>query len=128
MRMGAFVALAAACKVSLDWLATGIGSENPEWFIPEPPASPDSGLITETGPMMPFKTQSQSQNSGNPEPPDALREVQGPMAPQPKPIDLDRLRQAMDIVKSLDGIKAFDAPNAAERVARAYDILTGAKP
>lgn len=123
VRVSNAYAIAAACHVSLDWLATGIGPETPEWYVPgpttgsalvplgSPPAAPDA--------RRPLESQSRSQP--------AMREPQQPVS-APTPIDSATLRKAIEIIKSIDGIEAFEADSIADRVAAAYDVLTGAKP
>jgi hypothetical protein len=59
------------------------------------------------------------------------RSVAAPAAPPPTPrpsIDVDKLQQAINILRAVDGLEAFAAEGAAARIASAYDVLIGNKP
>lgn len=121
-KVGAFVALAAACSVSLEWLATGQGRMLTEGHMKmlstqmhEPSA--DGSHLVETDDYRKL----QADSAG-------LRDQQQSLPPQPTPVNRAYLAQAIEIVKKLDGIGAFESPAVADRIADAYDILTGAKP
>jgi hypothetical protein len=58
----------------------------------------------------------------------AMWEPSAPLPDMPAPIDPKRLKQAMELVTALDGIQGLLSETGPGRVARAYDILTGAKP
>ncbi len=124
MRRDVLVALADACGVSIEWLATGRGqflSELNRQMLAAPSTefSKEPGRLKLTPEYTRF-VESQRQS--------AIREDHPePIAP-PSPIDVPRLQQAIDIVKTLDGIGAFEKDNIADRVAAAYNVLAGAKP
>lgn len=126
IRVSAAFAIAAACHVSLDWLATGIGAETPEWYVPGPTTG--SAMV----PLGPHRPESkppvyQPEEFRHSPPVPGMAEHPESIAP-PLLIDPDHLQQAIEIVKVLDGVAAFAAPNIGRRLAAAYDILSGAKP
>jgi hypothetical protein len=125
VRISAAYAIAAACHVSLDWLATGIGPETPEWYVPGPTSGSALAPLDAQDPRRDLAASVLAQPSAKMPP--AMREHQEPLVPPPL-INTAVLRQAIDIVKSLDGVQAFEADNFADRVAGAYNILSGAKP
>ena len=122
VRISAAYAIAAACKVSLDWLATGLGPETPEWYVAgmTAHATPDDARIP-TDPRAIPTGQSHSQTLST------VREHQESIAP-PASVHRGHLAQAIEIVKKLDGLKAFETPAVVTRIADAYDILIGVKP
>lgn len=126
IRISNAYAIAAACHVSMDWLATGIGAETPEWYVPGPTTG--SAMV----PLGPSRPESkppvyQPEEIRQSPPVPGMAEHPESIAP-PLLIDPDHLQQAIEIVKVLDGVAAFAAPNIGRRLAAAYDILSGAKP
>jgi len=139
MRRDGLVALADACGVSIEWLATGRGamlseaqhkllsirmyepSEDNSRLARTPEYEQHLQQYQDSAPQTyPIQAQSQSQSQSG------MNEHQESIA-RPAPIDVARLQQAVEIIKSLYGLANFDTPDVAERIASTYDVLTGAK-
>jgi len=142
MKRPVLVALADACGVSIEWLATGRGlmlSEAyrsllatglfGETFAPthmvhtpeyrrlmalpgEPPGSTPSLAAPEDHSHSPAQS--------------AAREHQESVAPPPL-VDPVRLQQAVSIIRALNGDVIFHADDIGERLANTYNILSGVK-
>lgn len=123
MKRPVLVALADACGVSIEWLAAGRGDmitpdHRAALSIPTVQPSPDGKTLITT-PEYRRATQPPSP---------AAAETAAP-SPSPGPtIDVDKLQQAIDILRLIGGPEALSADNAAARLASAYDVLIGNKP
>jgi hypothetical protein len=122
VRLSAASALAAACRVSLDWLVTGIGEEQPDWYHSQ--ISSRTGILRAANPEYP--------EMASHKPPvttihDAVNDTATGGHPA-APIDTEALAQAIEIVKTLDGVEGFMAADASKRIAAAYKIVAGTKP
>lgn len=122
MKVSAFIALANACGVSLDWLATGWGDmfsalHRAALSIPTVQPSPDGKTLIPTPEYRRLLLP----------PPQSVAEPQQSLA-QPPALDVPRLKQAIDLVRAIGGPGSLDAQDAPTRIATAYDILTGAQP
>ena len=123
VRISAAYAIAAACGVSLDWISTGRGDmftsqHRQALSIPVTRISKD-GKTLETTP--------EYRQLLLPPPQSVAEPAAAPPSPRPS-IDVDKLQQAINILRAVDGLEAFAAEGAAARIATAYDVLIGVKP
>lgn len=123
MRRDVLVALADACGVSIEWLAAGRGDmfaaqHRAALSIPTVQPSPDGKTLIPTPEYRQLP----------PPPPPAVAEAAAEPPARGPSLDVDKLRQAIDILRVVGGPEALSADTAAARIASAYDVLIGNKP
>ncbi len=123
MKRPVLVALADACGVSIEWLAAGRGDmftaqHRAALSMPTVQPAPDGKTLIPT---------QEYQQVTAPAPPAVAEAAAEPPSPRPS-LDVDKLRQAIDILRVVGGPEALSADNAAARIASAYDVLIGNKP
>jgi hypothetical protein len=122
-------AIAGACDVLLDWITTGKAEFWPDWyremmgtsiFTPSKEGSQPT-IKPEFSYLVRPEEASEAEDT-------AMRETPPELPPSPLSVDSAKLKQAVHLIASLDGLQAVLSDSGCERIARAYDILVGAKP